>query len=285
MAQDANNLHQNITAMEQKNSDLQKSLESSSNTNAGLQKNVTYYHDYFDKQTTAVNQVNDELKTTLAPAGLTDQDIKQVNGVIYVNVGEKSLFKGNTAMLSTKGKELVSSLGQFVKSHESVDVSVADLQQADNTTAAIDASITTDQTTATTNQSMKSSASANMNADRKIYTKTRPGADKTYHKSVVHHVRKATATGSVEKSMTFSSKKTHNMSRSAVRAMAWKRQNIVADELLKNGLPKVKLVSQNQPMVNNSAPKGVQVVLSPDVSNFYKNMSEVQAGQPVGKNP
>ncbi len=63
-------------------------------------------------------------------------------------------------------------------------------------------------------------------------------------------------------------------------------QNVVADELLKNGLPKVKLVSQNQPMSSdNSAAKGVQVVLSPEVSNFYKKMSDVQAGQPVGKNP
>ena len=286
MALDANNLHQNITAMEQKNNDLQKSLESSNSTNAGLQKNVTYYHDYFDKQTTAVTQVNDELKTTLAPAGLTDQDIRQVDGVIYVNIGEKSLFKGKTAILSAKGKEMVSSLGQFVKNHEAVDISIADLEQANTSGMAnSDATGTMNQSsTATTGVSGSGNTDGSMG--KKVYTKTRPSADKTYHKSVVHHVRKSpVAVG--EKSMTFSSRRNYSsMHRSMARAMAWRRQNVVADELLKNGLPKVKLVSQNQPMSSdNSAAKGVQVVLSPDASNFYKKMSEVQAGQPVGKNP
>lgn len=283
LAQDASNLHQNITSMEQKNSELQKTLETSNSTNAGLQKNVAYYHDYFDKQTAAVTQVNDELKTSLAPSGLTDQDIRQVDGVIYVNIGEKSLFKGKTAILSAKGKDLVNSLGQFVKSHETVDISVADLEQSNSSVVAnSDGSTSMSQGTTAT----ASSANTDANTDKKIYTKTRPTTDKTYHKSVVHHARKSpTAVG--EKSMTFSSRKNYSsMHRSMARAMAWRRQNVVADELLRNGLPKVKLVSQNQPMSSdNSAAKGVQVVLTQDVGNFYKKMSEVQAGQPVGKNP
>ena len=305
LAQQGTTLQQSLTDMQQKNTDLQKSVENVNTTNSGLQKNVAYYHDYADKQQASTTQIKGELSTTLASSGLTDQDVMLTDGKIYINIGEKSLFKGNSAMLTPKGQELVDNLGQFVKSHEGVDVNVADLQQATSVSENGDAVNTTATGTDQNNQSAATtdnSASNSSVATNKKYTKTdwksdkdntTAATDKTTHKMVaVHHKKKVQPVNGESKAVAYSSGH-HNKytaernSRSAARAMAWKRQNTVADALLKNGIPKVKVVAQNQPVTENaSAQKGVQVVLVNNMDDFYKHMSEAPAaGQPVSKNP
>jgi len=313
LAQQASTLQQNLTASEQKAADLQKSVETANTTASGLQKNIAYYTDYSTKEQATTKQISDELKTTLAANGLTEQDILLTDGKIYVNIGEKSLFKGSTAVLTSKGKDLVNNLGQFVKSHDAVDVSVADLEQANATSgpSAMDnngtnsgtstsgtasngnMSSTTDNSGATTS----SSTATNNNADystAKNRTKdnTSMTTDKTAHKVAVHH-RKATpraASGSETKAVAYSSNHSNKLSaertrRSTARAIAWKRQNVVADALLKTGIPKVKVVAQDQPETTGGQ-KGVQVVLVHGMDEFYKHMNEAPAaGQPVSKNP
>ena len=70
------------------------------------------------------------------------------------------------------------------------------------------------------------------------------------------------------------------------RAIAWKRQNVVTDELLKSGIPKVKVIAQNPNGTDNAnGQKGVQVILVNNMDEFYKHMSEAPAGQPVSANP
>ena len=305
LAQQVSSLNQNVSSMQQKNNDLQKSIDAANTTNSGLQKNVAYYTDYAGKQQSSTTAINDELKTTLASAGLTDQDIMMADGKIYVNIGEKNLFKGNTAVLTPKGKELVDNLGQFVKSHEAVDVSIADLQLANGgdataTTTTMDASSsTTDATTTTpsgsTGKARKSSSvsadntATNNNAD---YSNTATTTKKVKHSVAVHHAKKAVSASGESKPVAYASKK-HNKytaertNRSMARAIAWKRQTVIGDALLKNGLPKVKLVDQlPNGTAASTAPKGVQVVLVNDMDNFYKHMSETPAtAQPVSKNP
>jgi len=235
------------------------------------------------------------LKTTLAPAGLTDQDIITTDGKIYVNISEKSLFKGKTAVLTTKGKELVDNLGQFVKSHEAVDISVADLQMATSTEVGEGTTTTMDGSgSSTTAGTAKSNDNATVSGNN---TATNNNADysntattkKAKRSVAVHHAKKAQAASGESKAVTYSSgKKKYSAERNnrmAARAIAWKRQTIVADALLKNGIPKVKVVSQMPTGQLSSTQKGVQVVLVNDMDNFYKHMSEAPATQPVSKNP
>lgn len=296
LAQQASTLQQNLTASEQKNSDLQKSVESAGTTNAGLQKNVAYYTEYASKDQAATKAIKDELNTTLSSAGLTEQDITLIDGKIYVNIGEKSLFKGNSAVLTSKGKELVDNLGQFVKSHDAVDVTLADLEQA---TAATENGTTGAGTTTTVtndnNTTASTSTATNNNTDYTAKNRTKDNTsattDKTAHKVAVHHKKKVQAASGESKAVAYSSGR-HNKytsernRRSMARAIAWKRQNVVADAMLKNGLPKVKLVAQDQPASSANTQKGVQVVLVHDMDNFYKHMSEAPAtGQPVSMNP
>src|SRR5450432_1159665 len=299
-------LQQNLTAEQQKTADLQKSLQSSANANSGLQKNVAYYGDYFNKTKADATQIKNDLNTTLTPAGLTDQDIIQVDGKIYVNISEKNLFKGNSAVLTTKGKDFMNNLGTFVKAHDGVDISVADLRQATDNSAT-DGMATADNTTTITNDNNSAmTESGNKGNGNKVnsYKKsntttsgidnTAAPTDKTAHRSVavVHHKRNMPAsTPGESKSVAYSANHHNKWSsernkRSMARATAWKRQTIVADALLKTGIPKVKLVAQLAGTGNSSnAQKGVQVVLVPDI-NFYKQMqSAPTAGQAVSMNP
>ena len=191
----------------------------------------------------------------------------------------------------------------FVKNHEAVDVSVADLQQ---TTDAVAVNTTDNMTTTTTDQNNQPASTStgkwsDNNSKRSSATKTKSSTtednstastDKTAHKAVVVHHRKAVAqpASGETKAVAYSSNH-HNKyaaersRRSMARAIAWKRQNTVADALLKNGIPKVKVIAQDQP-VNDNAPKGVQVVLVHGRDEFYKHMNEAPAGgQPVSANP
>lgn len=292
LAQQASTLQQNLTATEQKNADLQKSVETANSTNSGLQKNVAYYSDFAGKQSANTSAIKGELATILAAAGIAEQDVMLNDGKIYVNIGEKSLFKGNTAMLSTKGKELVENLGQFVKSHESVDVTVADLEMA-TSTAGTDAAGGSNESADKTNAAY--SQGTQSNSDYTV-TKTKTGSTSSMpmKRKQPRHIAPATAkakqpvTGE-SKAITYSSgkKKSYVSTARAKRAIAWQRQNTVADAMLKTGIPKVKLVSQLQPSGNGTigSQKGVQVVLVNDMDNFYKHMSEAPVGQPVSKNP
>ncbi len=298
LAQKVSTLNNDVSSWQQKNADLQKSVETANSNSAGLQKNVAYYSDFASKQQSSTTAISDELKTTLAPAGLTDQDVMTTDGKIYVNIGEKSLFKGNSSVLSAKGKELVSSLGEFVKSKEAVDVAVADLELANDggtttTTEVTGSGATNSGTTQGTGNSNSNvgagNTASNNNAD---YANTTTGTRKAKRSVAVHHAKKAPAASGESKSVTYSSNRSNKYtaarnSRTAARALAWKRQNAVADAMLKNGIPKVKLVSQlpgtGTPAANSQ--KGVQVILVNDMDNFYKHMTEAPAAQPVSKNP
>jgi hypothetical protein len=299
LAQQVSSLNQNVSSEQQKNADLQKSMEAANSTNTGLQKNVAYYTDFAGKQQASTTAINDELKTTLSPAGLTDQDIMVADGKIYVNIAEKNLFKGNSAVLTAKGKELVDNLGQFVKSHDAVDVSVADLQLATGdggvaTTSTMDAPSSTAATSATSTKSKRSAVTegnipASNNPDNSATATT---ATKTHHSVAVHHAKKAPAASGESKSVAYSSKKSgkytaERNNRSMARAISWKRQTVIGDALLKSGIPKVKLVDQlPNGTAASTSPKGVQVVLVNGMDDFYKHMSEAPAAaQQVSKNP
>ena len=291
LAQQSSSLQQNLTAEQQKAADLQKSVEAANSTSAGLQKNLAYYSDYVGKEKSSVDQMKGELTTTLVSAGLTDQDITQTDAKIYLNLVEKNLFKGNSTTLSAKGKSIVNSIGQYVKGREGVDVSVADLELANGGaagTTAMESNSTTTTTTTTGNAGNNDMASSSGTTTRtKAHSATKRHSNSA---PMASSSRKRTQVGSGEsKSVTYSSghKSSAMSSARARRAIAWQRQNAVANAFLQNGLPKVKLVAQNQAYGegNASAQKGVQVVLTPDMDTFYKNMSEGPSGQPVGKNP
>jgi uncharacterized phage infection (PIP) family protein YhgE len=294
LAQKDSTLTQNLNASNQKNSELQQSLETANNSNAGLQKNVAFYSDNVNKAKTTADQIKGELSTTLASAGLSDQDISQTDAKVMINLNEKNLFKGNSAVLTTKGKQLVNSIGDYVKGHEGVDVSVADLETVNGTMAAADMSSGSSDMSSSSSASTTTSASAKSSGMSHTRTHASSKASGTAtRKASTGSASRSTAksSGSSEnRSTAYSSGKKKSSAISSARArkaMAWQRQNAVANALLANGLPKVKVVAQNESVsTDGSGQKGVQVVLSPDMDNFYKTMSEAPSAQTAAtKNP
>ncbi|MEP7278758.1 MAG: hypothetical protein ABI813_08965 [Bacteroidota bacterium] len=226
------------------------------------------------------------MNTALTPAGLTSEEIVMIDGKIYVNIGEKSLFKGNTAMLSTKGKALIGNLAEFVKEHDGLDVSVADQEQANGATNTGDNAMAS--TGSGTNIDQNTTASTSTGTGYAKNNSTMASERETYKHVAVPQRKKVQASSSESKAVAYSSG-LHNKyskarrTRSMARAIAWKRQNAVADALLKNGIPKVKLVSQLPGDAANGQ-KGIQVVLVHNMDQYYKHMSEAPAaGQPVSR--
>lgn len=292
LAQKDSTLTQNLNASNQKNSELQQSLETANNSNAGLQKNVAFYSDNVNKAKTSADQIKGELSTTLASAGLSDQDISQTDAKVMINLNEKNLFKGNSAVLTTKGKQLVNSIGDYVKGHEGVDVSVADLETVNGTMAAADMSSGSSDMSSSSSTTTSASAKSSGMSHARTHASSKASGTATRKASTGSASRStAKSSGSSEnRSTAYSSGKKKSSAITSARArkaMAWQRQNAVANALLANGLPKVKVVAQNESVsTDGSGQKGVQVVLSPDMDNFYKTMSEAPSAQTAAtKNP
>src|SRR5689334_7260931 len=72
LAQQVASLNENVHSLEEKNTTLQRSLDSSSTNYANQQKNLDYYQTYFSQQQSAMTQVSDDLKGTLSQAGLSN---------------------------------------------------------------------------------------------------------------------------------------------------------------------------------------------------------------------
>jgi hypothetical protein len=328
MAQQSAALNQNIATLEQKNTMLNRSLDSMNSGYAGLQKSYTFYQEYFNKQQTTAAQIKDELKNSLGSSGITDQDLQQMEGKIYINLAEKGLFAGNSAVLTSKGKELINNLGQVIKSHDDIEVSVADLSANTNsyyamngdpagaTTTMTNDNITTktytttskqkksggnmdkpstgntdqtnadmDQTNAATDKSMNNKGS--MHTNKKTYQtntdNTRVAYKAPHTKKTNMHVMSAES-----KSITYSNGNSKKLSSAKIsRSTVWSRQNAVAGLLLKNGVPHVNVVSENElstDKINSGKQKGVQVILSPDMKIFYKNINNGQPTHSIGIN-
>ncbi|HEY4208467.1 MAG TPA: hypothetical protein VGM31_16690, partial [Puia sp.] len=79
LAQQVASLNQNVQALQDKNNALQHSLDSSGTSYTAQQKHLSYYQDYFTQQQTSASQMSDELKSTLSQAGVSNDDIQQVN--------------------------------------------------------------------------------------------------------------------------------------------------------------------------------------------------------------
>lgn len=331
LAQKGSSLQESLTSQQQKTTELQQTYANEQKTNADLKKNVAYYHDYFNERQTVTSQLKDNLSTTLTPSGLNDADVTTTNGKVYVTLAENTLFRGNSANLSPKGKKLITDLGEFVKSQENVDVTVADLQNTSmdmNGTAAMSPGMDNNGTTgsgtstvtsnttgaaytpntavaadgnssSTTAKTEKTSSYKYNNSYNNSGTTTTKYAHHSAKKSAesgsrsmaAHHTRKTnTATVGEKKSVAYNSGKRRNytrdrMNNKMVHSIAWKRENTVADALLRTGIPKVKLVSRLENGSNADGQKGVQVILSKNADDLYKHMSDAPAGQPVSRNP
>jgi chemotaxis protein MotB len=283
LAQQVASLNGNVNALQEKNTALQRSLDSASSSYATQQKSLNYYHDYFNQQQSSMAQVSDQIKGALSQAGLGDQDIQQVNNIIYVRLDENKVFKKNSTAFTTSGKQAVNSLAQVIKSRSDVNVFVSNDDSASGQSTAMGNM----SSSGMENTTMKENAADNTTSGN-METHSTPGHRTHHHgmhtqRSMAGHApadstKPATAKATPHKrihrkypssegsSMTYYS----NMPKySGNRAWTLKhgRMNAVAGGFLQNGIAKVNLTMQ-QPAPGNPQSNNIKVIITPMMSDF-----------------
>ncbi|HEY8967499.1 MAG TPA: hypothetical protein VIM64_00365 [Puia sp.] len=295
LAQQVASLNQSVQALQDKNNALQRSLDSSTNSYAAQQKNLGYYQDYFKQQQTNVSQMSDELKSALSQAGVTNGDVQQENNKIYVRLDENTLFKKNSATVTTSGKQALNSLAEVIKKQNDVNVFVNDGDSSAGAGSMSSSGSTMGNATASDNTSGNATAD-NMSANPS------PRRHRTHHMSGTRKSSGATAskasagnTGSADStasSGSTASRTTHpthkrahhkyssegssmtyysNMGKSS-SSRAWMlkqhRMGVVANSMLQNGIPKVNITMRQPDMNGNQQNNSIAVVIVPKMSDF-----------------
>jgi hypothetical protein len=289
-AQQIASLNQNVQSLQTKNSDLQHSLDASNSNYANSQKTVTNYENYFKQQQGTMSQVSDQLKNSLTQAGLSDADVQQGDNAIYVRLDEDKVFKRNSAVVTSSGKQALNSVAQVIKERSDVNVFVSN----GDSTGGYDASASATGATGTENSNMStasgesyhhaakhrthygtshhssaingqnagSASAANTSSAQpqaKSQGATANNTESAPHKKVYHKHR------GTEGSMTiYNSSRKYPMS--SYWALKQARMGTVANEFLQNGIPKVN-VSLEKPN-GNSQNKNIKVIITPMMTQF-----------------
>jgi len=294
LAQQVASLNQNVQSLQDKNTALQRSLDSSASSYTAQSKNLGYYQDYFKQQQTNASQMTDELKGALTQAGVANGDVQQVNNTIYVRLDENAVFKKNSTSVSTSGKQALNSLAEVIKKQNDVNVFVNDGDSSagtgsmaggmsssgstmGNATASDNTSASSDNSSASaaprhhrTHRAMshkKSSMGSDEKSTASASSNTGAAADSTPGRAHVAHHRMHHKYSSEGSSTTYYS----NMGKSSGNR-SWmlkqRRMGVVANSFLQNGIPKINITMKQPDMNGNQQNNTIAVVIVPKMSDF-----------------
>jgi len=271
LAQQVSSLNGNVQSMNDKNAELQRNLEKANNDYAASQKNLSYYNDYFTSQSTAMTQVSDQVKGALTQAGLSGDDVQQVNNTIYVRINEDQVFKKNSAVVTTSGKQALNGIAQVIRSRSDVNVFV---NNGDSAGAA------SSDNGAMSSGSMDNSSSSGMSAS------AAPRHHRAHHKAAAKTSNDASASGGsvASNTSTQTSKPAHRKVRrhysseggmtiynnpKYAKNKSWAlkqaRMGSVANSFLQNGVDKINVTMQKP---NGNGQNNIKVVIVPTMNDF-----------------
>lgn len=292
LAQQVASLNENVNSLQQKNTTLQRSLDSSTSSYASQQKDLNYYQDYFNQQQTAMTQVSDQVKGALTQAGLSGDEVQQMNNTVYVRLDEDKIFKKNSTAVSTSGKQALNGLAQAIKSRSDVNVFVSNGDSSSSGSMSAsgmdNGSMSSDManngspanmsagtsgasprrhrthhtaarrsTSGSGSASSSSGSSASSNATAQNSTQPKHAA----HKKVRHR------NYSSEGGMTY-----YNTGSKISRSRAWAlkqgRMNAVANNFLQNGIPKINLSMEQPALSSNQQSSNIKVIITPAMNDF-----------------
>lgn len=286
LAQQVSMLHGNVQDAQNRNSALQHSLDSASSSYAAQQQKLDYYQGYFKEQQTTMNQVSDDVKGALTQAGISNGDVQQVNNVVYVRLDENDLFKKNTTMMTTGGKQALDNLAQVFRNRSNVNLfvgggdSAAGVASSGNMPMDNDNGMSADAAAKPMHHHHRphvasaaaGTASAQSGggtpASGSVAANSSNSTAAPAHRKVVHHHYSA------EGSMAIYSGPGHMHNRSWMLKQG--RMVAVANHFLKNGVPKVNL-SLQQPALNGVPNRTIKVVIMPKLEDFNPQMNATSA--------
>lgn len=294
LSQQVASLNQNVQGMEEKNTVLQRSLDSNTAIYASQQKNLDYYQTYFDKQQTSLSQLTQQIKDALTQANVTmsESDLQQNNGILYINLDDNNVFKKNSTAVTKTGDQVLNSIATVLRSHNDVKVTVDNAFDGTSDTSLMGSNSATynsnaNNATASSRPHKKSGSSSMRKAsvqksgaatDASSTTSTQGANSSSVVKTSAAKSIKKTAPrkySSETKSLTYTSG-SHKRN-SAAWVLKYGRANMAAKGLLHHGLPKVNIATQQEPAdFENSQQKNIlKVVVTPAMTDFapVKNSS------------
>ncbi|HET9277240.1 MAG TPA: hypothetical protein VFN95_03620 [Flavitalea sp.] len=168
-------MQQNITSLEQKNTDYQKQVDSFRTTAQNYQKRWETFQSTYTTQNTSTEQLHQQIHTAIDEY-VEASNVESKNGKIYVNLPEKMLFTSGSSTLSAKGKQALDKLSEVLAANNNVEVDII-------TTAAYYSDATTaTASTSVDNSNVAISENKNPTADNDAAKKTEV-TDKTTDKT------------------------------------------------------------------------------------------------------
>ena len=284
LAQQASTCNTNLQAAQQQNAAIQKSLDSKTAEYTAQQSKLDTYQGYFSKQQEAMGRVTQELKDSLQTSGLTESDMQQTNGMLYVSLDENTMFKKNSTVVTKQGKQMISGLATVLKSHDDINVGVdngytaSGMVAADMGTASSSGNKSSSDwsnsaapvkkhhyakksSAGSTTAPASGTAAGNGTPSNSTTTSTASSGAKaaTPHKHVAHKY-------SSESTMAWS----NGMSGKAKSAWMLKaaRVNTVAGSLLKEGIPRVAIIAQRPPTDGSDNNGKIRVIVTHTPGEF-----------------
>jgi outer membrane murein-binding lipoprotein Lpp len=268
LAQQVSTLNGNVQDLQSKNTTLQGSLDKSNSSLASQQEHLGYYQNYFKEQQNTLNQVSDDLKGALTQAGISNADVEQVNGVVYVRLDEDELFKKNTNNVTPGGKKALDNLSQVIANRQNVNVFVA---AGDSAVAGTNSIVMDNSATPAPKPVMHHRhhvATASSSAQTGTAANTTAATTAPAPKKVIHHHYNA------EGSMAMSNMPGHHN-----RSWALKqgRMVTVANHFLKSGVPKINVRLQQPPADGTQPSNTIKVIFTPKMEDFNPPTSNSSA--------
>lgn len=312
-------LQQNISSLEQKNTDYQKQVDSFRTTSQNYQKRLETFQSTYTTQNTSTEQLHQQIHTAIDEY-VEASNVESKNGKIYVNLPEKMLFASGSSTLSSKGKQALDKLSEVLASNDNVEVDIITTAAyySDGTTASVstsgdnnaamseskkptadnDVAKKAEVTDKTTDKPSPNTADVgekpNPGSGAVTKTKQDPAKKSTVKKTTT--VKKSPATATAKKttsqgdrSVSFKSTPKKSTKAKTSTAPSWNlnvaRSTAIVRQLTQNGMPQARIVltgPNSKGVTTNewaATNRGYQIVVSPKMDTYYQMMQEAQAGQ------
>jgi len=294
-------LNTNIATLQQTNSDLQHRYDSSINSYTTQQTRWSDYTSFYDKQSSSAEQMHQTLHQQLDDMIGASNIVLKANKV-YITLPESTLFSSGSTSLSTKGKQIVTTLASTISQNPDVEVYVAtsatdvtntamnsnngnssmnNSNSVSNNNSTYNNGNTSNATTYNSNNSNANTSAAGNGTTSDYNTpskkKSYSSSSKTSHSyaSTTHHAPKSSSKYKSESShRTMRSNYASSSTKPSSNSMAVARASTIVSTLRQGGVQKAGIQVTDPLNRTSTTPRKYQVIVSPSMQGYYEMMGK-----------
>jgi outer membrane protein OmpA-like peptidoglycan-associated protein len=300
-------LNTNLTSLQQKNSDLQHRYDSSINSYTAQQTKWNDYSTYYNTQSSSAQQLHQTLHQQLDDM-IGASNIVLNSNKVYITLPESTLFTSGSTSLSSKGKQIVTTLASTISQNPDVEVYVA-TSATDVTNTAMNYNNSSNNSTSMNNNSSSmnnnNSSTYNNNTSttnngntynsnntdtynsgngttsnynststkKRSYSST-PKSSRSYA-STTHKTPRSTSKYKSEAShRSMRSNYAHTSTKPSSNSMAVARASTIVSTLRQGGVQKAGIQVTDPVNGTSSSPRKYQVIVSPTMQGYYDMMGK-----------